>query len=47
MFRSRSQVSKEIAIIDFGYCEVKAVGNRPTRVYNVGSPKYMAPEAYK
>ena len=43
MFRHNPQKSKEIAIIDFGYCEMETVGNKPKRFYNVGSPKYMAP----
>lgn len=32
-------------IIDFGYCEM-IMGKRPLIQYNVGSPAYMAPEAY-
>ena len=26
---------------------MESVGNRPDRFYNVGSPKYMSPEAFK
>ena len=26
---------------------MESVGNKPKRLYNVGSPKYMAPEAYR
>ena len=33
-------------IIDFGYCTVEKVPNRPKMFYNVGSPRYMSPEAY-
>lgn len=33
-------------IIDFGYCTVEKVANRPKMFYNVGSPRYMSPEAY-
>lgn len=29
-------------IIDFGYCEMM-MAKKPTLVYNVGSPSYMAP----
>lgn len=47
IFRRRSDPSKSIAIIDFGYCEMEEVANKPQVYYNVGSPKYMAPEAYK
>ena len=36
----------EPAIIDFGYCE-RISGRRPLLAYNVGSPSYMAPEAYQ
>ncbi len=35
-----------MAVIDFGYCEMAEVPNKPQMFYNVGSPKYMAPEAY-
>jgi serine/threonine protein kinase len=47
LFRSRSEYNKTIAIIDFGYCDVAEVGNKPQVYYNVGSPKYMAPEAHE
>lgn len=36
-----------MVFIDFGYCTVDSVPNRPECYYNVGSPKYMSPEAYK
>lgn len=32
-------------IIDFGYCEIKGQ-KKPSLEYNVGSPSYMAPEAF-
>jgi serine/threonine-protein kinase ULK2 len=32
-------------IIDFGYCEIKGYP-KPKLEYNVGSPSYMAPEAF-
>lgn len=47
MFYDRGEVNNKIAIIDFGYCQMKDVSNQPQLYYNVGSPKYMAPEAYK
>lgn len=34
-------------IIDFGYCDNQAVKKKPQAYYNVGSPRYMSPEAYK
>ena len=34
-----------IKIIDFGYCEIKGHA-KPSLDYNVGSPSYMAPEAF-
>ena len=43
LFRARTEHGKAIAIIDFGYCEVAEVCNKPQVYYNVGSPKYMAP----
>jgi serine/threonine protein kinase len=33
-------------IIDFGYCIVDRVQKKPKVYYNVGSPRYMSPEAY-
>lgn len=47
LFRRNPNQSKQIAIIDFGYCEMEEVPNKPQVFYNVGSPKYMSPEAYK
>lgn len=47
LFKQKTSESKEIVIIDFGYCEIEEVKNKPQMYYNVGSPKYMAPEAYK
>ena len=38
---------KSIKIIDFGYCEIDRAKNKPKMHYNVGSPRYMSPEAYK
>lgn len=32
-------------IIDFGYCEVEGI-SKPNMFYNVGSPRYMSPEAF-
>lgn len=32
-------------IIDFGYSQY-TLGSKPLKKYNVGSPAYMAPEAY-
>lgn len=32
-------------ITDFGFCEING-SVRPKMFYNVGSPSYMAPEAY-
>lgn len=32
-------------IIDFGYCEIRGYP-KPSLEYNVGSPSYMAPEAF-
>lgn len=46
LFKVRGCASKGLAIIDFGYCEMEEVANKPDIYYNVGSPKYMAPEAY-
>ena len=46
LFKTRPEVSKRVAVIDFGYCEMAEVPNKPQMFYNVGSPKYMAPEAY-
>lgn len=36
----------EPVIIDFGYSQI-IVANRNLTVFNVGSPSYMSPEAYK
>jgi len=47
LFRNRPEVNKKVVIIDFGYCEMSEVPNKPKMYYNVGSPKYMSPEAYK
>jgi serine/threonine protein kinase len=47
LFRARPEAGLKVAIIDFGYCEMEEVPNKPQVFYNVGSPKYMAPEAYK
>lgn len=47
LFKTNPERSKKVAIIDFGYCEMQEVPNRPQVFYNVGSPKYMSPEAYK
>lgn len=47
LFRASPDQSKRLAIIDFGYCEMEEVPNRPQMYYNVGSPRYMAPEAYQ
>ena len=33
-------------IIDLGYCEIDTVTSKPQMFYNVGSPRYMSPEAY-
>lgn len=33
-------------IIDFGYCVYDKVTRKPQGYYNVGSPRYMAPQAY-
>ena len=33
-------------IIDFGYCKIESVAKKPSAFYNVGSPRYMSPEAY-
>jgi serine/threonine protein kinase len=33
-------------IIDFGYCTIEKIQNKPKMFYNVGSPRYMSPEAY-
>ena len=44
LFRGKVEGKKKhIAIIDFGYCCMESVRNSPKRVYNLGSPKYMAP----
>lgn len=34
-------------IIDFGYCEMEQISGKPKMFYNVGSPRYMSPEAYQ
>lgn len=47
LFKRNPKQSKQVAIIDFGYCEMEEVPNKPNMFYNVGSPKYMSPEAYK
>jgi len=47
LFRTKPELSKRVAIIDFGYCEIDEVPNKPQVYYNVGSPRYMSPEAYK
>jgi serine/threonine protein kinase len=47
LFKTTPSQSKRLAIIDFGYCEMREVPNKPNMFYNVGSPKYMSPEAYK
>ena len=47
LFYGNPSHGKRVAIIDFGYCEMEEVGNKPQLYYNVGSPKYMSPEAYK
>jgi len=47
LFKAAPTLNKQIAIIDFGYCEMREVPNKPNMFYNVGSPKYMAPEAFK
>ena len=48
LFRSKPEEGKkEVVLIDFGYCCMESVRNSPKRVYNLGSPKYMAPEAFK
>lgn len=47
LFKGDPQKCKKVAIIDFGYCEMQQVPNKPQLYYNVGSPKYMSPEAYK
>lgn len=36
---------KQIKIIDFGYCQIND-STKPNIDYNVGSPSYMAPEAF-
>lgn len=37
----------EPKIIDFGYCEIDKLAHlKPKMFYNVGSPRYMSPEAY-
>ncbi len=36
----------EIKIIDFGYCEI-IMAKKVMKTFNVGSPSYMAPEAYQ
>jgi serine/threonine-protein kinase len=40
-----SKEKKEPYIIDFGYSQI-ILANRNMTVFNVGSPSYMAPEAY-
>lgn len=47
LFKSDPSKLKRVAIIDFGYCQMEEVPNKPQLFYNVGSPKYMSPEAYK
>lgn len=47
LFQDLSNNKKHLAIIDFGYCDMEEVKNKPQMFYNVGSPKYMAPEAYR
>ena len=47
LFKSGGGERRRISIIDFGYCEMREVPNKPQVFYNVGSPKYMSPEAYK
>lgn len=46
LFRGKNNPNS-LAIIDFGYCEMEEVANKPQVYYNVGSPKYMSPEAYR
>ena len=45
---NKEQINQEIKpkIIDFGYCMVEKVTKKPKMFYNVGSPRYMSPEAY-
>ena len=45
IFRGNSK--EEPCIIDFGYCIMPTVSNSPQVFYNVGSPRYMSPEAYR
>lgn len=45
--RNPEQILPLVKIIDFGYCQVDKVKNKPKMFYNVGSPRYMSPEAYK
>ena len=47
LFKTDPLKAKRIAIIDFGYCDMEEVPHKPQVYYNVGSPKYMSPEAYK
>lgn len=47
LFKTKPELRKDVAIIDFGYCDVTEVANKPHMFYNVGSPKYMSPEAYE
>ena len=47
LFKGPMEGEKKVTIIDFGYCLMEGIPNKPTVYYNVGSPKYMAPEAYK
>lgn len=37
--------NNEPVIIDFGFCE-RILSQKPQLRYNVGSPSYMAPEAF-
>ena len=34
-------------IIDFGFCDINSDNNKLQQSYNVGSPLYMSPEAYR
>ena len=45
---NKEQINQEIKpkIIDFGYCMVEKVTKKPKMFYNVGSPRYMSPQAY-
>ena len=49
LFATDPSSSKELPIpkiIDFGYCIYNKVLKKPSSYYNVGSPRYMSPEAY-